>query len=342
MDKASSTSRWIHSPAFDLVFILSPPLVCLLIVSFFPALLSNEHGLSTAAWVLLVLLIDVGHVYSTLYRTYFDPILVQKHRKLLITSPACCFLLAFFLHYLNPFWFWRCLAYLAVWHFIRQQYGFLKLYNRTLQEPVWKSRLQTAAIYAATLYPIVFWHLSSNRQFNWFVPGDFFQLPWKNLLQPFQIGYWMILSAYLIAELSGRSLHIPRLLLITGTALSWHVGIITFNHDFSFTLFNVVSHGIPYMALVAVKSRTLKTETTQRSPWVIGAFYLFSLWLLAYLEEGLWDGWVWKEHTSLFPMFDTLTPPEGALGLSLIVALLSLPQTTHYVLDGYIWRRNYR
>lgn len=343
MDNASPPTLWIHRPAFDLVFILSPPLVCLLILALFPNLLNAEQGLSTTAWVLLVLLIDVGHVYSTLYRTYFDPILFQKHRKRFLLIPACCFTLAFSLHYLSPQWFWRCMAYLAVWHFIRQQYGFLKLYNRKRQDPRWKNLLQTAAIYAATLYPIAYWHLSNDRQFNWFVQGDFFYFPWKSAwLLPLQTAYWLILGTYLITELLGPQRHYPRLLLIVGTAISWYVGIISFNHDLSFTLFNVVSHGIPYMALVAVKSQTLRPEKNGRNPWMIIYFYLFSLAILAYLEEGLWDGWVWQEHNSIFPIFTSLSPPESALGLSIIVALLSLPQTTHYVLDGYIWRRNYQ
>ena len=34
------------------------------------------------------------------------------------------------------------------------------------------------------------------------------------------------------------------------TALCWHVGIITFNSDYAFTVTNVVIHGIPYLVLV--------------------------------------------------------------------------------------------
>jgi len=62
--------------------------------------------------------------------------------------------------------------------------------------------------------------------------------------------------------------------------------------------------------------------------------------LLAYLEEGLWDGFVWAEHPGLFPAFTALPVIRADDALVLLVPLLALPQITHYVLDGFIWRRD--
>src|SRR6185369_10525430 len=60
--------------------------------------------------------------------------------------------------------------------------------------------------------------------------------------------------------------------------------------------------------------------------------------LLAFLEEGLWDGLVWREHLELFPGFQWLPHVEGLSALTLLVPLLTVPQLTHYILDGVIWR----
>jgi hypothetical protein len=60
--------------------------------------------------------------------------------------------------------------------------------------------------------------------------------------------------------------------------------------------------------------------------------------LFAYFEEGLWDGLVWKEHASVFKPFATLPAINSDMLLALIVPLLALPQSTHYVLDGFIWK----
>jgi hypothetical protein len=66
--------------------------------------------------------------------------------------------------------------------------------------------------------------------------------------------------------------------------------------------------------------------------------FLGLLALFAFIEEGLWDLALWKEHKTIFgtdgwrhfEFSDTL--------LSLIVPLLALPQITHYILDGFIWK----
>jgi hypothetical protein len=58
------------------------------------------------------------------------------------------------------------------------------------------------------------------------------------------------------------------------------------------------------------------------------------LWLLAYVEELVWDRGVWHQRSWLFgPAWDL-----QSLDVYL-VPLLAVPQITHYVLDGFIWRR---
>jgi hypothetical protein len=59
-----------------------------------------------------------------------------------------------------------------------------------------------------------------------------------------------------------------------------------------------------------------------------------SLWAIAYLEELVWDRAIWHDRAWLFGAGD------GVGGAALIVVpLLAVPQLTHYVLDGFLWRR---
>ncbi|MBX7053297.1 MAG: hypothetical protein K1X54_14780, partial [Flavobacteriales bacterium] len=67
-------------------------------------------------------------------------------------------------------------------------------------------------------------------------------------------------------------------------------------------------------------------------------FYLFPLLLLAFLEEGIWDAMVWQDHHEFFKGFYALPLLQDKTLLSVMVPLLSLPQMTHYVLDGFIWK----
>jgi hypothetical protein len=62
--------------------------------------------------------------------------------------------------------------------------------------------------------------------------------------------------------------------------------------------------------------------------------FLASLWAIAYVEELLWDHTLWHDRPWLFGGgFDL-----GKLAL-VIAPLLAVPQLTHYVLDGWLWRR---
>ncbi len=63
--------------------------------------------------------------------------------------------------------------------------------------------------------------------------------------------------------------------------------------------------------------------------------YLAVLWLLAYAEEFLWDVGVWHERSWLFG-----SPQDWSAYHSVLLPILAVPQITHYVLDGFIWRRN--
>ena len=66
--------------------------------------------------------------------------------------------------------------------------------------------------------------------------------------------------------------------------------------------------------------------------------YLLVLFILAYLEEGLWHSLVWREHVMLFRPFSMLPAIDSHSILSFVVPLLALPQVTHYIIDAFIWR----
>ena len=106
----------------------------------------------------------------------------------------------------------------------------------------------------------------------------------------------------------------------------------------------MVSHGIPYLALVwAGGPKPARAPAPARRGAWAGRYgltvFLGAVVLFAFLEEGLWDGLVWREHGRVFGWFQQL-PTVASPGLLMwLVPLLALPQATHYVLDGFIWRR---
>ncbi|MFY7899745.1 MAG: hypothetical protein ACOVNY_06145 [Chitinophagaceae bacterium] len=342
----SKLQPWIGKPIVDIAFILLPPFGCLLFIAIYPELFSNNTELSEVWWVILVLLIDVAHVYSTLYRTYFNNQIYSKQKQILLSIPLFATVTAIMIYSFSSILFWRILAYIAVFHFIRQQYGFMRIYSRKEQIHKWFKNIDTITIYVATLFPIIYWHLNSPRNFNWFIEGDFYIFQSKILLTISWILYVITLIVYAIKEIivyiKIKYWNAPRIAIITGTILSWYFGIVYFNGDMAFTLLNVISHGVPYMALIWIdgKKRSKKTDSSFLQKTIFSKLgiliFLLIIFLLAYFEEALWNMFVWKDGLSIFTYFTPITIDKTVLNI--IVPILALPQITHYIIDGFIWK----
>jgi len=341
---------WLWSAPSDLIFILSPPFLVSILVIALPQLFHNDADTTPLLWLILVLGIDVSHVYSTLYKTYFDNQEWKENKTLYLALPGIAMAASVILYSMSPMFFWRVLAYIAVFHFARQQYGFMRLYSRYETFNVWNKRIDSLMIYSATVFPMLYWHFSGPKNFQWFTENDFLFVEAPALIPWLYALYFFVLSIYIAKEIKFSLQHgfnWPKNLLIAGTVLSWYLGIVVFDGDLTFTALNVVSHGVPYMALIWMygKKKNDRLADADRS-WLKIVFgktgiliFILSLLMFAYLEEGLWDAWVWQDHEILFPFFHTvLTPLHSAEALSIIVPLLTLPQLTHYLLDGFIWK----
>jgi hypothetical protein len=129
------------------------------------------------AWVVCVLAIDVAHVWATLFRTYLDTGEVRRRPLLLTGVPLLAYAGGVAAHLHAPSLFWRLLAYAALFHFVRQQYGWVALYGRRAGASRLERRLDAAVVYAVTLGPVLWWHARLPRPYWWFVEGDFAPLP---------------------------------------------------------------------------------------------------------------------------------------------------------------------
>lgn len=340
---------WIVSPKFDSVFILLPHFIGIILLLLFPAWFAKfNEATPLFAWAILIVGVDVAHVYSTLFRTYFDKVAMKQNQNLLLLIPFIGFTASVLFYQIDPLLFWRLLAYLAVFHFIRQQYGFLKLYQCKTTSPEWSQKLDAFFIYSFTILPIAIWHFTGLKNFNWFVENDFLYLENKFLRLFFTDLFYLLFLFYLAKEcwisVRYQIVSVPKLLLVTGTAASWFIGIVLLNGDLSFTFLNVVSHGIPYISLIWYYGRQNYSGKAQypllRKFFDVkgGIAMLLVLVAFAYLEEGLWDGFIWREHIQLFAFFNQLPSLGDSALAGIIIPLLTLPQLTHYVLDGFIWK----
>lgn len=307
------------------------------------------------AWgfILLVIGIDVAHVYATLFRTYLDREELGRHPWRYTATPIAAYVAGLCLYRASASLFWSVLAYVAVFHFVRQQVGWVALYRArsAFRGPV-DRLIDEAATYSATLFPLLYWHahLESVR-FHWFLSGDFVDAAQRlRGVLPAVRGVWAIaLGVFAVRQIQlfvrHRVVNPGKCLVVATTAILWYVGIIGTNSDFDFTVTNVIAHGVPYMALTwaygrarldlrapGVRARGLALRIAAVGP----AAFLAALLIFAFAEELLWDRLVWLEQPELFGK----GAGAGDRTLRWLVPLLALPQATHYALDGVLWRRS--
>ncbi len=343
---------WLFSARTDLLTFLGSATLALALLCLGLWLGWEEQETPEWLWISTIVLIDVAHVYATGFRVYLDRQELRRRPWLYAVVPVLAFAVGAAVYSEGPLIFWRTLAYLAVFHFVRQQYGWVMLYRGKAGERDLASRLtDSAAIYLATIYPLVYWH-AHPRRFAWFVDTDFATLPVlaEQLLWPV---YCLSLFLYLGRSVSQavweRRFNPGKDVVVITTAICWYTGIVACNSDYAFTVTNVITHGIPYIVLVgwdrehpipAAAPDPVAPDPHRPRRWsrwsrwsrILG--FLGGLWGLAFFEELLWDCGVWHERSWLFG-------PAWQIGRFdlVLVPLLAVPQITHYILDGFIWRR---
>jgi hypothetical protein len=233
------------------------------------------------------------------------------------------------------------MAYLAVFHTLRQQVGWLNLYRRVAGETsAWGRLLDHTVVHLAVLYPVVWWHCHAPLKFVWFREGDFVALPpWveSQILGAFALTLVLYALVAIGRYAHGRGTPGKDLLVAT-TVLTWLVAIVWAHGDYMFTAMSIVPHSVPYIALNLGYLRHRRRSVRQPSvlSWLARHPYVAvgTLWLLAGTEELFWDKAVFHNRADVFGWIGALPIVPEAVA----TALLSVPQVVHYVLDAFIWR----
>jgi hypothetical protein len=338
--RAAPARTWLFSRPIDLAVFGGTALVSLALVLVGPR---DGAGSPEWTWITGVLLVDVAHVWSTAFVVYLDPAELRRRPALYAVVPLATFAAGVALYAWGEAVFWRALAYLAVFHFIRQQYGWVMMYRARGGERDRAGRwLDGVTVYAATLYPLIVWHTRLPRAFWWMKQDDFVAgLPGAAATLAGWV-YAGLLIAYAARAVIVRPVVWGKHVVVAATAACWYVGIVATNTDYAFTVTNVFIHGVPYLALVYLYSRAAAREPDSRGGATARLIdrrrgvvvFCATLWAIAYLEELIWDRAIWHDRTWLFG--DSIDIGRAAM---LLVPLLAVPQLTHYVLDGFLWRR---
>ncbi len=347
-------SVWLVDPGYDTAFFVLPAIAALVLGALASRLAEADGSTPTWAWLALVVAVDVAHVHGTTFRVYLDGAELRRRLGLYVAVPVAAWVAGVFLYSFSALAFWRLLAYVAVFHFVKQQLGWVRLYRHRAGDRSRADRfLDEAAIYVATGYPLISWHTRLPRPFAWLIEGDFVAGLPPIAATVARLAWIVVLVAFAMRQVQRRIAGEPwftgKILLVATTAATWWAGIVLWQSDFAFTAANVIVHGVPYMA---ISHRYGVVRWASAEPATSGArsatgrllaaifaprrfaFFAAALALFAFAEEWLWDGAVWRDHPAFFP-FPVL---DLSSWQPFVVPLLALPQATHYVLDGFLWR----
>ena len=330
---------WLFSCRVDLTVFAGSALLSWLLVAVGAALGLLDRDTPGVFWLTCVVAVDVAHVWATGFRVYFDAAEVRARPLLYLGLPLLAYVGGVAAHAISPTTFWRLLAYVAVFHFMRQQAGFMALYGRrdrlTSRYEAW---LDKAAIYAAMVYPLIHWHASLPRRFAWLTQGDFVAGMSRALVRPAGVLCFALLGSFAARQLVRArrgELHAGKSALMLATFASWYGGIVLLDSDYVFTVTNVLLHGVPYFVLTYRYARAGLAPSFGRRVARAGALpFVLGCVALALGEELWWDRLVWHERPEWFGTQAVLADEV----LVFVVPMLAVPQLTHYLLDGFVWR----
>lgn len=326
-------NSWIFSRDEDLLVFLCPLLLSWAILAWLYRL-----GMATTwpppyiIYVFAVILLDYGHVFSTLFRTYLDKEEFLKRRTLYIVTPLVCFLLAVWFHQLSPMFCLQIYMYFNIYHFVRQQYGWMRLAAR-------KENPQTAAdvfwdkviIYNVTLYPVLWWHVHPTG-FTWRDPAPYVSLPLTWVEPWLSALHWALIAAYVLRQgiltWQGKALNVSKHLIWIVTWCIWYPGIVLTQSLLVFALSQTITHGLPYLYLIYRYNSRRWQRAELRSRLFHGRGYFG--YLLVILAFGY--------YAEYWPKIANTLGSDSSLLQSVLTASVLLPSLVHFALDGFIWK----
>eukprot|EP01060_Flectonema_neradi_P015674 TRINITY_DN22320_c0_g1_i1.p1 TRINITY_DN22320_c0_g1~~TRINITY_DN22320_c0_g1_i1.p1 ORF type:complete len:380 (+),score=25.04 TRINITY_DN22320_c0_g1_i1:39-1142(+) len=343
-DPTVAEKKYIFSKNMDMVAHVLP-IIAGAVVAPFMWMYVDKNSMPLWGYLFIVVFCDVGHVWGTIFRCYLDTAENKRRWALYNLTPVAVFVTTFVLHYwVSVGLCWMVIGYIAIFHFIRQQWGFLCLYRARAGEST-DYNIDRMAHLSGALCPILLWHSDRDRTFDWFMREDPFLVSVPAGSYPFIVACYacIFVAYYARAYACGKIALSPmKYLVMSFCWLTWLIGILL-PHKLIAVFFLNMFHAAPSYMIVFFTARNKwsihepPTDAERLIKYLVkpGNWWVYLLFfvVIAVIEESLWEAFVWRDY---FP--NSFTFEVNHLGKSFFTSLLSLPQTTHYVLDAFIWK----
>jgi hypothetical protein len=337
-------NRWVFSAGLDPLLFVGP-MVAGLGFAFY---LQSSGNLTAPifGWLYLVVyvLLDVPHVFATLFPTYLDAEYRRTHRAVLWGTPLAIFALGGLLWLTgHEVLLFGLVVYLNLFHIARQQHLYLSFTQRG--EPDAAERRQDHVVLGVLLgYAYLWWHTHLPREYGLQEPAVMIEGIPRLVSDAALPAVLALVGLYALRELwairAGRKpINLAKYLVIGASwATYWTAGM-AFNSEMAFFAIAIFMHSGTYVALVYKWGHGRWRDHPGRLAALFsglggGLAYVALLVGIAYVGESLADAFVRHAHGALFPLPHLDAPPALAVAVG---ALLFVPQVTHYVMDLYLW-----
>ncbi len=298
-------------------------LVALLI--YFLRFSDDSTGLLVLAWISMGLL-DSGHVYTTIWRTYLNPKELLRKKNYYIRMPLIIFSLFFLWIYFKVPFLGAFIAYFTIYHNLRQFYGMSKWYQKINQS---FDKISDKFLYLLSFVSLAAAHFRSDLEWTKYYPGaGGFIYPshfYEHLMRMVffvLFGCWVLYEYY--KAYRNKKFEVPRILSVV-YPVALYAYCFMYAKNLQGVLFPlIVSHGLSYFILIGVSVKKTKVLKTQIGV-ILGIFLMAAV--LGSLE------FFFEEYTSFLYS-------GSMLGISLS-ALALTPLFCHYIYDAFLWRSDH-
>lgn len=309
-------------------------------------LFENIHEKTILALILSFIVyqvIDVGHVYSTVWRTIFDKDELKSSNRYIVTPILLFIIISLWFHFQLPY-FWSFVGYFTIYHNLRQGFGVMKWYEKKNLSRI----ANNLNFYLLTFLPIILFHFrddsfevlyyTSQKDFLYTEHNPFvLDLLFFNITIPniffLVIGSIYILSIFktILNEIQyfyiSKKIEISRILYLIYFSLIYCYSFILSDNILEMSGALIASHGVPYLFMIHYSM--LKTRKIPIKKTFIMVFLVALLGgIINFIYESNMDNAY--NYTNL-----------NVTLLELIIILFYVvPILCHFIWDASIWRHN--
>jgi hypothetical protein len=364
--------RWFVNWKFDLFFFFMPYwVVWALLLALPKEYLSLSFGIHAPLliWLLIDVVLDGGHAWLTLQRTFWDQAALKNHGKyFLFGIPLICFAVLFFLSLWSVEITLRFLFYATFYHGIKQLFGITSLYfAQNIQDEAkatpasfanrnkvkrWDKLILTGSFYL----PFFYWHfhmpesetIPIRLEAGWFIetfiPQNLHFFDWSSyslltfkLISSAAIAYWLYLNLTSLKNIQWAKIFWT----LTNIATFYIIFVV---YPFDFLIFGclLAVHAIAYFGIMALyQFRQEKKSIAKFCPKYLLA--LLPILTFAAIQVYFVQVFVFQDRANdtMTSLYQLSTPVLASPVLfSLLISTIFLVNVSHYVFDAYIWRFN--